>query len=140
MRYQDVQRAEAEEIMSTGVHGFPNDAPKKDKNVSDASEQDAAQEQATDSKRRFEEKRHEAGLGQDDNLVSEDSIAKNAMLHDGQVSKEPWDQSKPEQEKVNFVQEELYIHAKLCIVDDKTVICGSSNINDRVRLLLSDAA
>jgi phospholipase D1/2 len=32
------------------------------------------------------------------------------------------------------VQEELYIHAKLLIADDKVVICGSSNINDRSQL------
>ena len=29
-----------------------------------------------------------------------------------------------------------YIHGKVCIVDDRVVICGSSNINDRVRILL----
>eukprot|EP00092_Neocalanus_flemingeri_P002528 GFUD01002705.1.p1 GENE.GFUD01002705.1~~GFUD01002705.1.p1 ORF type:complete len:857 (-),score=228.01 GFUD01002705.1:69-2507(-) len=29
------------------------------------------------------------------------------------------------------VTELVYIHSKLCIVDDKTVICGSANINDR---------
>ncbi len=36
------------------------------------------------------------------------------------------------EELKNYIQEELYIHAKLCIVDDRVVICGSSNINDRV--------
>ncbi|RHY44652.1 hypothetical protein DYB38_011365, partial [Aphanomyces astaci] len=29
------------------------------------------------------------------------------------------------------VTEQIYIHSKLCIVDDTTVICGSANINDR---------
>ena len=29
------------------------------------------------------------------------------------------------------VTELVYIHSKLCIVDDRLVICGSANINDR---------
>jgi phospholipase D1/2 len=29
------------------------------------------------------------------------------------------------------VTELIYVHSKLMIVDDKTVICGSANINDR---------
>ena len=30
-----------------------------------------------------------------------------------------------------LVQEIVYVHSKLMIVDDKFVICGSANINDR---------
>ena len=30
-----------------------------------------------------------------------------------------------------LVQEIIYVHSKLIIVDDKWVICGSANINDR---------
>jgi phospholipase D1/2 len=30
-----------------------------------------------------------------------------------------------------LVQEIIYVHSKLLIVDDKYVICGSANINDR---------
>ena len=33
----------------------------------------------------------------------------------------------------------VYIHSKLCIVDDRTVICGSANINDRSLLGLRDS-
>lgn len=29
------------------------------------------------------------------------------------------------------ITELVYVHSKLMIVDDKTVICGSANINDR---------
>lgn len=29
------------------------------------------------------------------------------------------------------VTEQIYVHAKLLIVDDRVVICGSANINDR---------
>ena len=31
----------------------------------------------------------------------------------------------------NLVQEIIYVHSKLMIVDDRYVICGSANINDR---------
>ena len=31
----------------------------------------------------------------------------------------------------NLVQEIIYVHSKLMIVDDRHVICGSANINDR---------
>ncbi|CAI2169391.1 2838_t:CDS:10 [Funneliformis geosporum] len=33
-----------------------------------------------------------------------------------------------------YVTEEVYIHSKLMIVDDRFVICGSANINDRSQL------
>ena len=35
--------------------------------------------------------------------------------------------------------EQIYIHAKLLIVDDRTVICGSANINDRSMLGTRDS-
>lgn len=37
------------------------------------------------------------------------------------------------------VIEQIYIHAKLLIVDDRTVICGSANINDRSMLGTRDS-
>ena len=43
-----------------------------------------------------------------------------------------------EAEKDNIVQEELYVHGKVCIVDDRIAICGSANINDRVSSDLSE--
>ncbi|KAI9264119.1 hypothetical protein BDA99DRAFT_604576 [Phascolomyces articulosus] len=36
--------------------------------------------------------------------------------------------------RMDFVTEQVYIHSKLMIVDDKIVICGSANINDRSQL------
>ncbi|KAF9351259.1 hypothetical protein BGX26_010701 [Mortierella sp. AD094] len=34
----------------------------------------------------------------------------------------------------DFVTEQLYIHSKLMIVDDRIVICGSANLNDRSQM------
>ncbi|KAH6665713.1 hypothetical protein B0J14DRAFT_643518 [Halenospora varia] len=39
-----------------------------------------------------------------------------------------------EEEMDAFVSEELYIHSKVLIADDRTVICGSANLNDRSQL------
>ena len=111
--YHELQRAEADEIM----------APDDDGNE--------AREAAADKKRRFEDQRGDISLGDEGGTIDPDSIADDAMLNDKKVSGEKWD-GDPEKEKENFFQEELYVHAKVCIVDDKTVICGSSNINDRV--------
>lgn len=124
VKYQEVQRAAAEEIMGEGVHNTTG--TKIDNSGNEA------KERAIDQKRTFEAQREEAGLG-DETSTTEDSIASTAMLNGGKVSEQSWE-GDLDDEKMNFVQEELYIHGKLCIVDDRIVICGSSNINDRVSL------
>ena len=125
VKYQDVQKAEAEEIMGGAV---PIHADEK-------SHGDTAEsERLTDQKRKFEASREDAGLGQTTS-VEVDTISGTAMLNGGKVSEQKWD-GNLEEEKENFVQEELYIHGKLLIVDDRIAICGSSNINDRVCALL----
>jgi phospholipase D1/2 len=136
VKYQDVQRAEAEEIMGTDIHREKaGEKPNDDSG-------NIEQEEAVDQKRKFEAHREAADLhkeGSNDKIISTDSIAKNAMLGQKLVSEEPWDPENEEQEKENFFQEELYIHGKLLIVDDRTVICGSSNINDRSQLGFHDS-
>jgi phospholipase D1/2 len=136
VKYQDVQRAEAEEIMGSGLRKESGSEPPKHDPKDDDSG-NIKKEEIIDQKRKFEEHREAAGLHKD--VISDDSIAKNAMHGTKNVSDEPWDQSDPEQEKWNFIQEELYIHAKLCIVDDRIAICGSSNINDRSQLGFHDS-
>ncbi|KAI9807410.1 MAG: hypothetical protein M1833_000155 [Piccolia ochrophora] len=134
VRYQDVQRAEAEEIMGSTVGNNDTDSS-DDEHKADISGNEE-RERLVDQKRRFEAKQEEAGLK--DSTTGEDSLAKNIMLNGKKISDEPW-QGDPESEKENFVQEELYIHGKLCIVDDRFAICGSANINDRSQLGLHDS-
>ena len=133
VKYQDVQRAEAEEIMNEGVHGsgHPSNIPAKNHPIRDDSGQEET-EKNVDAKRKFEAQRDQVGHPQGSDKTV-DSISSTSMLNGGKVSEQHWE-GDPEQEKENFVQEELYIHAKLLIVDDQIVICGSSNINDRVRV------
>lgn len=40
----------------------------------------------------------------------------------------------PEDGRMDYVTEQVYIHSKLVIIDDKIVICGSANLNDRSQL------
>ncbi|GIZ46370.1 hypothetical protein CKM354_000949800 [Cercospora kikuchii] len=62
-----------------------------------------------------------------------DSVAECYMLNGPDIRSVPWDGA-PEAEMDAFVSEELYIHSKLLIADDRVVICGSANLNDRSQL------
>ncbi|KAI0508702.1 phospholipase D/nuclease [Xylaria bambusicola] len=122
VKYQQVQRAQAEEMMGSGIH----DSGIHEK-LSRAEEMRESKERTDSSqaKQRYEEVRRS---GED--ITSTFSVAHHAMAGTGKLSDEPWD-GDPEQEVHNWIQEELYVHAKLLIVDDRIVICGSSNLNDR---------
>lgn len=87
-------------------------------------------------KKRFEAQREAADVDKGSGGTA-DTIAHHAMAGKGTVQDEPWPERNQEEKDLewdNFVQEELYIHAKVLIVDDRHVICGSSNINDRSQL------
>ncbi|EPQ31651.1 uncharacterized protein PFL1_00984 [Pseudozyma flocculosa PF-1] len=58
-----------------------------------------------------------------------DSIATNILHGHGNTATEPW--WGPEDERAYYVTEETYIHSKLMIVDDRIVLIGSANLNDR---------
>ena len=125
--YQDVQKAQANEIMGGSVPDSSDENPKDNSGDEEA-------ERLADQKRKFEAERGEGSKGgADDPNLNQDTIAATAMLDGGKVSDQKFD-GDLEEEKANFVQEELYIHGKLLIVDDRVTICGSSNINDRVCL------
>lgn len=114
--YQQVQLAQAKKIMGDGGN--------------QENSGDQQKEQETDAIRKFEAQRDDK---ENLKLASKDSVAKNAMLGQPHLSDEAWGGSNYDEVNL-WVQEELYIHGKLLIVDDKTVICGSSNINDRSQL------
>lgn len=121
MTYKELQQAEIEEL----------EAPLDDG-------QDA-RDRAAEKRRRFVgEQEASVGLGDQGGLIDPDSIADDAMLTDKKPSTEEW-HGDPESEKEHFFQEELYVHAKVCIIDDEYVICGSSNINDRSQLGYHDS-
>ena len=130
--YQQLQRAEAEEIMGEGIHGHESERKDREAQRPGPSGPSADErESIIDRKRRFEASRKNMDV--EDPIHSSDSIAEDAMARGGLVSEEHWE-GEPDQERENFVQEELYIHAKLLIVDDRIVVCGSSNLNDRSQM------
>jgi phospholipase D1/2 len=62
-----------------------------------------------------------------------DTVSECYMLGGEDIRNVPWEGSAAD-EMDAFVSEELYIHSKLLIADDQTVICGSANLNDRSQL------
>lgn len=122
VKYQQVQRANAEEIMSTGIHGSKDVRGEEDKHMPDKGH-DA--EELAEAKRKFEAAKPEGF-----EITTSASVAHHAMAGTGKLSDEVWD-SDPKDEVENWIQEELYVHSKLLIVDDRAVVCGSSNLNDR---------
>jgi phospholipase D1/2 len=142
--------------MGSGING-KEDSTTKGNNPNSDDSGDLKKEETIDQERRaavkaeqgagdtatdkWEAERGAVGLNQEKSgeVKTSSTIAQNAMLDTPKVSDETWAEGHAELEKENFVQEELYIHAKLLIADDKTVICGSSNINDRSQIGAHDS-
>ncbi|EEA29068.1 hypothetical protein TMatcc_002564 [Talaromyces marneffei ATCC 18224] len=66
-----------------------------------------------------------------------DSVSECYMLGGQDIRTVPWDSDLPEIDA--FITEELYIHSKVLIADDRIVICGSANLNDRSQLGTHDS-
>lgn len=132
--YRDVQRAEAEEIMGAGIHGtIDNKHGERDAHMGSMKQQkanggDEEIQNALKAKEDFEKARP------DEEVVTSASVAYHAMGGQGSILEEKWDERDMESEVQNWIQEELYIHSKLLIVDDRFVVCGSSNLNDRSQM------
>lgn len=84
------------------------------------------------SGRQDEYKAYQAAAARQSN-TSWDSVAACYMHNGPDIRTVPWSGS-PESELGAFVSEELYIHTKILIADDRLVICGSANLNDRSQL------
>ncbi|KAF4979874.1 hypothetical protein FZEAL_4008 [Fusarium zealandicum] len=79
---------------------------------------------------RYERYQQEASKVADNTI---DTISACYMDQGPSVANLRWE-GNPEDEISSFVTEELYIHSKLLIADDRLVICGSANLNDRSQL------
>ncbi|KAI9828785.1 MAG: hypothetical protein M1832_001890 [Thelocarpon impressellum] len=62
-----------------------------------------------------------------------DSVSECYMLNGPDLRSVPWENGDIK-EMDAFVSEELYVHSKVLIADDRIVICGSANLNDRSQL------
>jgi phospholipase D1/2 len=67
-----------------------------------------------------------------------DTVSGCYMDGGSRIEDVPW-QGSEESELNAYVSEELYVHSKLLIADDKLVICGSANLNDRSQLGTHDS-
>ena len=59
-----------------------------------------------------------------------DSVSECYMLGGADIRSVPWETGNVSEIDA-FVSEELYVHSKVLIADDRVVICGSANLNDR---------
>ncbi|OJJ07083.1 hypothetical protein ASPVEDRAFT_46461 [Aspergillus versicolor CBS 583.65] len=131
--YHDIQRGVAETLTSESIHpAIGKEGDKHEVNYGDAEKE---KEERIARLQKYEE-RNEARKGQ--STANKDNVSHVTMLNGGKMSDEVWE-GDPEAEKENFVQEELYVHGKVCIVDDRVAICGSANINDRSQLGYHDS-
>ncbi|KAK4505731.1 hypothetical protein PRZ48_003696 [Zasmidium cellare] len=100
----------------------------------------AGESQVSDSYNRYQEAAQQV-YGQSSNDMASgrwDSVAECYMLNGPDIRSVPWE-GDSEAEMDAFVSEELYIHSKLLIADDRVVICGSANMNDRSQLGYHDS-
>jgi phospholipase D1/2 len=67
-----------------------------------------------------------------------DTVSSCYMDGGADIRSVPWHGDR-ESEINAFVSEELYIHSKVLIADDRLVICGSANLNDRSQLGTHDS-
>ena len=61
------------------------------------------------------------------------TVARNGLQSGRTILDESWIGSEAS-EKDSYVSEELYIHTKLLLIDDRKVILGSANLNERSQL------
>lgn len=129
--YKDVQRGLAEELMPEGIHGSKGEKGERDQHMGKLAEQ--KDERSKEGKEALAAKEKFVEAPTDKETKSAYTVAHHAMANSGPLSSESWEGTERE-EVNNWIQEELYIHAKLLIVDDRIVVCGSSNLNDRSQL------
>ncbi|EKM74848.1 hypothetical protein AGABI1DRAFT_132820 [Agaricus bisporus var. burnettii JB137-S8] len=85
-----------------------------------------SEEQANETITRFEE--GAKSVRRDENVA--DNVVQHMLQDRTTLAEEEWEGT--EEEELNaYVTELLYIHSKVMIVDDRRVIMGSANINDR---------
>lgn len=60
-----------------------------------------------------------------------DTVSSCYMLDGPDIRSVLWPDGASFAEMEGFVQEQVYVHSKLLIADDRVVLCGSANLNDR---------
>lgn len=118
-----IQLGNAAEVEKVVVERPADEIPQGKKAVA-AAPLPKTEEEARDILRRFE-----AGAPQDDAEIS-DNICQHAFMPGSSLETEKWHGTEQE-ELDDIVSELVYIHSKLMIVDDRRILIGSANLNDR---------
>lgn len=84
---------------------------------------------------RYKKYQRAAGEVKDKTLDTVSPVYMSDSMHMSDIN---WD-GDGEGEMKAFVSEELYVHSKVLIADDRVVICGSANLNDRSQLGTHDS-
>ena len=116
MTYQDVQRAQAQEIMESGIHGSKDQDEGADTHMGKIGSLDLSDDPGLEKQRRAlirsgSSKPRENPREQAESQNT-DSVAKNAMFDTPNVVDEEWE-GDLENEVDNWIQEEFYIHGKI---------------------------
>ncbi|PWN46154.1 phospholipase D/nuclease [Ceraceosorus guamensis] len=122
--YQDGRKKIAIKVPSSEPDAPLDKDGKKKLSTVEEVEMPATSQEALEILRKFANGTPERARGLQDSIAS-------AFLH-GQpdITQSQWQGS--EEEEVNaWVTEETYVHSKLAIFDDRTVLIGSANLNDR---------
>lgn len=94
---------------------------------------DQSYNQGSDQYNQYQQGAQQIGTRQGLGSGKWDSVASCYMLNGEDIRNVPWESGGLDEIDA-FVSEELYIHSKLLIADDRVVICGSANLNDRSQL------
>ncbi|PQE08275.1 hypothetical protein CJF31_00009535 [Rutstroemia sp. NJR-2017a BVV2] len=86
----------------------------------------------------YDYEQYQRAAPRDSDGEKNDTVSACILDNQAPLSSIPWTGA-PEAEIDAFVSEELYIHTKLLIADDRVVVCGSANLNDRSQLGTHDS-
>jgi phospholipase D1/2 len=115
------------------VHTVAINAPKptKDGIVEEGEASNVVEVKVPETEEEADEilRKFEAAASRNDDEVS-DSVGHHALKDTTTLHDERW-LGDEEEEKDCYITELLYIHSKVMIVDDRRVIMGSANFNDR---------
>ncbi|KIH89408.1 phospholipase D [Sporothrix brasiliensis 5110] len=126
--YEDARR-EFDDAVESGYDGYSREGGK-------------VHSELGDSYRRYQAGAADITRDQPDLLKTADTVSASYMDGGPDLTKRGWmGEGAPgltgdggDAELAAFVSEELYIHTKVLIADDRLVICGSANLNDRSQL------
>ncbi|KAF2140782.1 uncharacterized protein K452DRAFT_359777 [Aplosporella prunicola CBS 121167] len=136
VQYEEARRQHDVEYGGGYQENYGEDAPRYGDEPPRRSENPAYGDDGQEADERYgqyQEGAERAGRHQGLGTGRWDTVSSCYMLGGEDLRNVPWEHGNVDEIDA-FVSEELYIHSKLLIADDRIVICGSANLNDRSQL------